>query len=122
MRELGDADGIGLDPPGDVVRGGLAFERGVHREDDLVDPARGDAADEAVDAQVLGPHAVERREAAAEDMEAPRKQPRAIERPEIGDFLDDAQRARIAARIGADRARINGVDIAADRACSPAVG
>ena len=30
----------------------------------------------------------------------------AVERPEVGDFLDHAERARIAARVGADRTRI----------------
>src|SRR5690349_23873878 len=33
--------------------GGLAFERGVHGEDDFVDAAIGDAAHEAVDGKVL---------------------------------------------------------------------
>jgi len=38
------------------------------------------------------------------------------ERPQVRHLLDDAQRPRIAARVGADRAGIVGVDIAADGA------
>ena len=44
------------------------------------------------------------------------KQPRSIECPEVGDFLHHAQQAGVAARIAAQRARIDGVDIATGRA------
>ena len=40
-----------------------------------------DALDQLVDAEVLGPHPLQRRQAAAEDVIAPGEQPRAIERP-----------------------------------------
>ena len=40
---------------------GLAFEGGAHRQHDLVDTARGDAADELVDGEILGPDALQRR-------------------------------------------------------------
>ena len=96
--------------------GGLAFERGVHRQHDLVDPARGDARDQLVDAEILGPHAFQRRQPAAEHMVAAGEQPRAVERPQVGDFLDHAQQAVVAARVAADAARVGGVDIAAGRA------
>ena len=46
---------------------------------------------------------------ASELMEAAR----AVERPEVGHVLHHAERARIAARIGADPARVAGIDIAA---------
>src|SRR3546814_4605435 len=39
---------------------------------------------------------------------------RLVERPKVGDFLDDAQAARIEARVGADGAGIMRVDIAAN--------
>ncbi len=48
-------------------------------------------------------------------MEAAGEQPRTVERPEVGDFLDHAQRPLVAARIGTDAARVDGVDIAAGR-------
>ena len=78
------------------------FERGVHRQHDLVDAAGGDAADQPVDGEVLGPHAFERRQPPAEHVVAAGEQPRAVERPQVGDFLDHAQRAR---RRGAGRGR-----------------
>ena len=54
-------------------------------------PPAGDAADEPVDRQILGPHPLERRKPPAEHMESAGKQPRAVERPQVGDLLDDAQ-------------------------------
>ena len=78
MCELGDADGEAFDALGDIVRGGLAFERGVHREDDFVDAAGFDAADEAVDAEVLGADAFECGQATAENVEATGEQAGAI--------------------------------------------
>jgi hypothetical protein len=56
--------------------------------------------------QVFGPHPFERGEPPAQHVIAPGEQPRPVERPEVGHVLDHAQRARIAARIGADAARI----------------
>ena len=55
-------------------------------------------------------------------MESAGKQPRPVKRPEVGDILDDAQQARIAARVGAQAARVRRVDIAAGRAGDEAVG
>jgi hypothetical protein len=49
-------------------------------------------------------------------VEAARKEPRAIERPQVRHFLDDAERAGVAARVGADLAGVGSVDIAAGRA------
>jgi len=116
VRELGEADGQAFEPVGDVVGGGLAFERRVHRQHHFVDAARGDAADEGFDGKVVRGDAVQRGEFAAENVIFAGEKPRAIERPEIGDFLHHAQRARIAAGVGADAAGIGGVDIAADAA------
>ena len=42
----------------------------------------------------------------AEHVKAPGKQPRAVERPQVGDLLDHAQQALVAARVGADRAGV----------------
>jgi hypothetical protein len=72
-----------------------------------------DPVEQAGDGQVFGPHAFERGEPPAQHVIAPGEQPRAVERPEVGHVLDHAQRSRIAARIGADAARIGGIDIAA---------
>ena len=105
VGELGEADREALEPLGEIMGGGLALERRVHRQHDLVDAAGGDPGDQPVDAEILGPDAFERREAAAEDVEAAREQARAIERPEVRHLLDHAEQARVAARIGADARR-----------------
>ena len=49
-------------------------------------------------------------------MKAPGEQARFVQRPEIGDILDHAERPRVPSRIGADAAGIDRVDIAAHRA------
>ena len=59
-------------------------------------PPADDALDELVDAEVLGPNAFERREAAAEDMIAAGEQARAVERPQVGHLLDHAQHLVVA--------------------------
>jgi hypothetical protein len=63
MRELRQPHRIALQPLGEIMRGGLAFQRRVHRQHDLVDAARGDAADERIDREILGrmPSSAERR-------------------------------------------------------------
>jgi hypothetical protein len=76
-------------------------------------PPLRDPLDQAADGQVFGPHPFERGEPPAQHVIAPGEQPRAVERPEVRHVLHHAQRARIAARIGADAARIAGIDIAA---------
>ena len=64
---------------GDVVRGGLAIDRGVEREDDLLHRRIVRARDQRIDGQVLRADAVERRERAAEHViarvDAPRRAP-----------------------------------------------
>ena len=114
VRELGDPQRIGFEPFGEVVRGGLPFERGVHGKHDLVDPARGHALDQLADGEILGANAFERRETSTEHVVAAGEQLCPVERPQVGDILDHAQLARIAPRVGADAARIAGVDVAAD--------
>ena len=54
VGELGQADREFLQPLGEVMGGGLAFQRRVHRQHDLVDPAGCDALDQAVDARSSG--------------------------------------------------------------------
>ena len=55
-------------------------------------------------------------------MEFAWKQSRAVECPQIRHFLDHAQLPRNAARVGADRARVLRVDIAADGAGNEPLG
>ena len=50
------------------------------------------------------------------------KEPRTVQSPKIGDFLDHAQQPIVALGIAADTARIAGIDIAAARAGRQLVG
>ena len=99
-------------------REGTAFGQPASgiRPDGNVDFPTLDPAKQGGDIEILRTDTVERGKPAAEHMIAPREETRAVERPDIRDFLDHAQRARIAARIGANAARVAGIDIAACRA------
>jgi methionyl-tRNA formyltransferase len=115
VSELRDADGKAFDPFRQIMSGRLPLQRGVHRQDDLVDIARFDAGDERVDGKVFGTDAFERGEAAAKNVKAAREQAGALQGPKVGDFLYHAERSLVAAEVGADRTRIGSVDIAAGR-------
>ena len=95
------------------MRGGLALDGRVGGEDHLGDAPGGDALDQLGNPQLLGADAVERRQRAAEHVVAPEERPGALHRPQIGHVLDDADRARGALRVGADAARVGGVEVAA---------
>lgn len=95
---------------------GLSLESRVHRQHDLVDPARRNAAHELVDAEVVGTNSFQRRKAPTKNVVETRKQPGTIERPEVRDFFDDAQHLLVAAGIAADAARIGRIHISAHRA------
>ena len=116
MRQLAETDGKSFKTLGNIMGGGLTFERGVHGENDLVDAPGRDAADQAVDGEVFRTDAIEGGETSAEDVVAAGEETRAVERPEVGDLFHHAQRLVVAARVGADRAGVGRVDIAAYRA------
>ncbi len=116
MGKLRDPEREAFQPFGDVVGRGLALQRGVHRQHHFVHPALLHACQQLADGEVFGPHAVERREPAAQHMILAGEEPGAVERPEIGDFFHHADGFRIAPGIGADTAGIRRVDIAANRA------
>ena len=113
MGKLRDAHGKSFKTLGNIVRRGLPFERRIHGQHDFVDAAFLDPAQELVDGQVFRPHPVERRQPAAKHMITAVEQPGTIQRPEVRHFLHHAERTRIAARIGADAARVGGIDVAA---------
>jgi len=101
---------------GDVVRGGLAIHRGIQREDDLLHRRVMGARNERVDGQVLRTDAVERRQRAAQHVIPRMEHFGTLERPEIGDVRHHHNHRRIAPRIGAHRAWVLGVDVAAGAA------
>ena len=65
-----------------------------------------DAAQQLVDAQVLGLDAVERRERAAEHVVEAAVLVRPLERDQVDRLLDDADDGAVAARVEADRAEL----------------
>ncbi len=67
------------------------------------------------DVELFRADPVERRQRAAEHVVPPAEGAGALQRPQIGEVFDDADRRRVARRIAADRAGIDGVEIAADR-------
>jgi hypothetical protein len=93
-------------PVGEERGGRLAGHVRVRREDDLADAVPLHAAQELVDAQVLGLDAVERRERAAEHVVEAAVLVRPLERDEVDRLLDDADRRVVAACVGADRAQL----------------
>ena len=82
-------------------------------------PAR---ATRARDGEVLRPDPVQRGEQSAQHVIATAEHQRALQRPEIRDLLDDANGRAVALGIGADRARVLGIEIAADGAGADAFG
>ena len=101
-----------LEDLGDVVRGGLTLHRGVESQQHLLDRRRG-ALDQPGDVELLGAHAVERRKMSAEHVVVRLHHAGPLERPQIPDFLDHHDQARIAAGIPADGAGVHRIDIAA---------
>ena len=83
------------------MRGGLAFDGGVHGEDHLARRTFGDARDQRIDAQFARPDAVQGRECSSQNVIAAFEDMCALHRPQIGDVLDDADLRRIALRIAA---------------------
>ena len=103
------------------MRGGLAVDGGVDRENGLADIslarlALADAVEQPGDIDIIRPNAVERRQHAAEHMIARGHEPRALQRPKVRDRLDDQQYAGVASRVLTDRAGVDRVYIAADGA------
>ena len=113
MRQLGQPHRITFQPFRHIMRRGLPLQCRVHGQHHFVDPACGDAGNQAIDIQILWPHPVQRGQATAQHMITPRKQTRFIKRPKIGHVLHHAQRAVVAARIGTNRTRVDGINVSA---------
>ena len=102
MGQLGQADREMFEPLGQIMGGRLPLQRRVHRQHHFIDTALFQPPDQRIDRQILRPHPFQRGQATAQHMEAAGKKARLVERPQIGDILHDAQRTRVAARIGSD--------------------
>ena len=95
------------------MRGGLALDGGVNRQNNFAHVFVGGPVDQLGDGQIFGPHTLDRRQRAAQHMIEPLPCPCPFQRPEIAHLLDDADDGAVAARIGTQGARIDGIDIAA---------
>ena len=73
---------------GDVMRGGLAVDRGIEREDHFLHRRIMRARHQRVDGEILRADAIERRQRAAEHVIARIHRIGALQRPEIGDVRD----------------------------------
>jgi hypothetical protein len=116
LGDAGNADASVCESLGQIVTGGVAFDIGGEREDDLFDALLRDALRELGDAQVLGTDAVERGEFTAEDVKVAAEAAGLFDGENIYGFLDDAEQRGIAARVGADRAGLAFGEAAAVRA------
>src|SRR3954447_10201631 len=95
--------------------GRLSLDGGVERQHHLLQTRRR-SLDEAADGEVFGPYALNGGKRAAEHVILSAPGPGAFQGPEISDLLDHADGRAVPARIAAQRARIAGIDIAADAA------
>ena len=98
------------------MRRRLAVDGGVDGEDHLPHVATRDALNEARQIEIRRADAIERRKRPAQHMIARVERRSALQRPEIGDGLDDDEQGRVAPLVAADRAGVKRVDIAADAA------
>ena len=85
-----------LEEPGEVHRGGLALDVRVRREDHLGDALGVDPAQELLDAELLGPDALDGRDRALEHVVATVELVGALDRDDVARLLDDAQHGRVA--------------------------
>src|SRR6266550_7752862 len=106
-RDPGHAHARGTQHLLQVRRGHLTLHRRVGRDDHLAHPGPvSHPVDQRADAQGLGPHAVQRRDPAAEHVVVPPVAPGALDGGDVLRLLHHAQQRGIAPRVAADRARI----------------
>ena len=117
-RDPGHRPDVAVEALVEVHRRGLALERRVGGEDDLLDPAAGrvrlvDPGEELADLEPLGADAVDRADRAVEHVVAAAELAGALDGEHVQRLLDDAQPAVVAARVAADRAQRRVADVEA---------
>ncbi len=95
----------GLQQPRQVDRRGLAFDGRIGGEDHFVDAAAGDARQQALDLQVVGADALQRRDRAHQHVIDAAEAAGAIDDVDVLRLFDDADDAVIAAVVAAHRGR-----------------
>ena len=111
-RRLKRTHGLGQ-AVGDVVGGRLAVDRGRQGQDHLGHRPVADPRHQLTDPQAVRPHAVQRRQQAAQHVVAPLERAAALHGPDRTDLLDHAQQACVAGSIDAYGAGIGDVQRAA---------
>ena len=96
-----------------IMRGRLALDGRVQRQDDLTHLGRVRALHQLDDGKIVRPAPVQRRQRAAQHMIARTHDARPLQRPEVAHLLHHANQRGIARRVLADGARLPRVDIAA---------
>ena len=96
--------------------GGLPIHRCIEGQDHFTNAFAPDPVEQLGDAQILGPHVIERRKRAAKHMVAALEGMAPFHRPQVGHVLDNADLAIGAGVTGADCAGVGGADIAAGQA------
>ena len=98
---------------GDVMRRGLAIDRGSQSKDHFAHTARLDPAYQRCNAKVRGSDPVNRRQYAAKHMITPAESPAAFQCPEVRHVLYHADQRVVAPRQLAHRARLYRVIVSA---------
>src|ERR1041384_1678574 len=102
------------------MRRGLPVDGRVEGQDQF--GLRAEPRDEANYVEFVRADAVERREGAAQHMVAPAERAGALQGPQIGEVLDDADRVRIALGVAADRTGVGRIEVAASGASADRPG
>jgi len=98
------------------MSGALALHRRAECENDFFKGGVTGAFHQSVDGEIVRPDAVKRRKDSAQDVIARVDGVRPFEGPKVGDVRHHHDGRFVSPRIGAERARILRVDIAADPA------
>src|SRR5438552_11327640 len=106
------------EPLGEVHRGGLALERRVRRDDNLLERHSPrlrlvGARQELADAEAVGADPVDRRDRAVEDVVQALELAGPLEGEHVERLLDDTEPGLVPARGGADAAHRRGADVEA---------
>ncbi len=96
MRETRRAHARPARDLGEQMRGRLAFDGGVRRDDQLAYLAFGESGGEQVESEFLRPHAVERRQPAEQHEITTAEAGRLLDRELVDRRLDDTEQLRVA--------------------------
>src|SRR3954469_16039402 len=115
-RRTSDPHAERLEQPRKVHRGGLTFDVRVRRQDHLRDLLVLDALQQLLDAQLLRPDALDRRDRALQHVVSTVELVGALDRDDVARLLDHAHERRVAALVEAVPAELTRREVEAPRA------